>query len=79
MATTLAGRQNVKNQFNRGVQFISDTYASSQDTFQPNNESILLSRGIVIEGDFNRNTYGIGGVIRPPYSLKMVCSIFPYS
>ena len=71
MATTLAGRQNVKNQFNRGVQFISDTYASSQDTFQPNNESILLSRGIVIEGDFNRNTYGIGGVIRPPYSLNI--------
>ena len=71
MATTLAGRQNVKSQFNRGVQFITDTYASSQDTYQPNNESILLSRGIVIEADFNRNTYGIGGVIRPPYSLNI--------
>jgi len=71
MATTLAGRQNVKSQFNRGVQFITDTYASSQDTYQPNNESILLSRGIVIEAYFNRNTYGIGGVIRPPYSLNI--------
>jgi len=71
MAKTLAGRQNVKSQFNRGVQFITDTYASSQDTFQPNNESMLLSRGIVIEADFNRNTYGIGGVIRPPYSLNI--------
>ena len=71
MATTLAGRQSTKSQFNRGNQFISETYASSQDTFLPGNESILLSRGIVIEADFNRNVYGIGGVMRPPYSLNI--------
>lgn len=71
MATTLAGKQPYSHQINRGVQFISDTYNSSQGIGVPGNESMLLSRGIVIEGNFNRDVYGVGGVIRPPYSLNI--------
>ena len=70
-ATTLVGRQEIAKEYNRGYKFIADTYASSQDTYVPNSESALLERGIVIEGDFNRDTYGQGGVIRPPYSLNI--------
>ena len=71
MATTLAGRKPYNQLINRGLEFIQDTYSSSQDEFMPNNESILLSRGIVIEANFNRDVYGVGGVIRPPYSLNI--------
>ena len=71
MATTLAGRKPYNQLVNRGLEFIQDTYSSSQDEFMPNNESILLSRGIVIEANFNRDVYGVGGVIRPPYSLNI--------
>ena len=71
MATTLAGRQPFSHQINRGVQFITDTYTSSQGTSVPGDQSMLLSRGIVIEGNFNRDVYGVGGVMRPPYSLNI--------
>jgi hypothetical protein len=71
MATTLAGKRPYNQLVNRGLEFIQDTYSSSQDEFMPNNESILLSRGIVIEANFNRDVYGVGGVIRPPYSLNI--------
>ena len=71
MATTLAGKQPFSHQINRGVQFITDTYDSSQGTFMPGDQSMLLSRGIVIEGNFNRDVYGVGGVMRPPYSLNI--------
>ena len=44
MATTLAGKQPYSHQINRGVQFISDTYNSSQGIGVPGNASMLLSR-----------------------------------
>ena len=71
MATTLPGKKPYNQLVNRGYEFIQDTYSSSQDEFMPNNESLLLSRGIVIEANFNRDVYSVGGVLRPPYSLNI--------
>ena len=70
MATTLPKASNYQLE-NRGVQFIQDSYSKTNDIFMPNNISLLLSRGIVIECNFNRDVYGVGGVKRPPYSLHV--------
>ena len=63
------GGENLQQVYNRGLDFILNTYGSAENIIPSKNVVPILSRGIVIEVDFNnRKNYKFAAAV-PPFSV----------
>ena len=63
------GGENLQQVYNRGLDFILNTYGSAENIIPSKNVVPILSRGIVIEVDFNnRKNYKLAAAV-PPFSV----------
>ena len=63
------GGENLQQVYNRGLDFILNTYGSAENIIPSKNVVPLLSRGIVIEVDFNTTKNYKFAVGEPPFSI----------
>jgi len=63
------GGENLQQEFNRGYDFILNTYGSAENIIPGKNTQTLLVKGIVIDIDFNVNKNYRLAAAQPPFSI----------
>ena len=63
------GGENLQQEFNRGYDFILNTYGSAENIMPGKNAQTLLVKGIVIDIDFNVNKNYRLAAAQPPFSI----------